>query len=171
MFPMTGATAQNTLNASPIKDDYKFAVMPLVPPGHDSRPKGGVPAASILSGNSLTVADYSPNKELAFQLVKYLTSDAIQQEQYTDFGNLPVTTKAAAALQKSQPQLAPVLEAGRKSYPTPFTGAWGQIQLALLNVVTQAIPNLADGSLSDAQLSNLLSDAQRTATTALKQAP
>ena len=171
MFPMTGATAQNTLNASPVKSDYKFAVMPLVPPGHDKLPKGGVPAASILSGNSLTVADYSPNKQLAFQLVKYLTSDEIQQEQYADFGNLPVTAKAAASLQKSQPQLGPVLEAGKKSYATPFTGAWGDIQLALLNVVTQSIPSLANGSVSDSQLSSLLSAAQHTATTSLKQAP
>jgi multiple sugar transport system substrate-binding protein len=103
--------------------------------------------------------------------VKYLTSDEIQREQYEDFGNLPVTKKAAAELEKGQPQLAPVLEAGAKSYPTPFTGAWGDIQLALLNVVTQSIPDLANGSVSDDKLKSLLADAQRSATTALKQAP
>ena len=43
---------------------------------------------------------------------------------------------------------------------TPFTGAWGTIQLALTNVVVQSIPNLAQGSVPDSALDSLLADAQ-----------
>ncbi len=41
-----------------------------------------------------------------------------------------------------------VAEAAAKSVATPFTGAWGDIQLALTNVVVQSIPDLSKGSVS-----------------------
>ena len=43
-------------------------------------------------------------------------------------------------------------EASAKSVATPFTGAWGDTQLALTNVVVQSIPDLSKGSVSDADL-------------------
>ena len=42
-------------------------------------------------------------------------------------------------------------EASAKSVATPFTGAWGDTQLALTNVVVQSIPDLSEGSVSDAR--------------------
>jgi multiple sugar transport system substrate-binding protein len=53
---------------------------------------------------------------------------------------------------------------------TPFTGAWGTIQLALTNVVVQAVPNLAQGSVPDSQLDSLLADAQTKSQQALDKA-
>ena len=41
---------------------------------------------------------------------------------------------------------------------TPFTGAWSQIQLALVNVVVQSIPDLSKGSVNDADLTALLAE-------------
>ena len=61
-------------------------------------------------------------------------------------------------------------EAANKSVATPFTGAWGDIQLALTNVVVQSIPDLSKGSVSDAQLDGRLADAQKAAQSALDRA-
>lgn len=168
MLNWTTATAQNTLNASPVKGDYKFAVMPTVPPGYSSLPKGGNAAASIISGDNLVVAKYSKNQALDFALVKYLTSDSVQNELYSQFGNLPVTKTESKKLESNQASLAPLLEAGAKSVTTPFSGAWGATEVGLLNVVTQAIPSLNNGSVSDSQLKGWLSSLQNTANQALQ---
>ena len=60
--------------------------------------------------------------------------------------------------------------AAKQSVATPFTGAWGTIQLALTNVVVQSIPNLAKGSVPDSQLDGLLADAQTKSQQALDKA-
>ena len=52
--------------------------MPTVPPGRPPAAREGKEAASILSGDNLVVADYSKNKDLAFQFVKLITDQAIQ---------------------------------------------------------------------------------------------
>jgi multiple sugar transport system substrate-binding protein len=168
MLSWTTATAQNTLNASPVKGDYKFAVMPTVPPGYTSLPKGGNAAASIISGDNLVIAKYSKNQALDLALVKYLTSDEVQAKLYTEFGNLPVTVSEAKKLESNQASLAPLLEAGSKSVTTPFSGAWGATEVGMLNVVTQAIPDLNNGSVSTSQLKGWLNTLQNTANQALQ---
>lgn len=168
MMSWTSATAMNTLNASPVKNDYKFAVMPTVPPGYSSMPQGGNAAASIISGDNLVIAKYSKNTALDLALVKYLTSDAVQAKQYSDFGNLPVTVSESKKLESDQAALAPILKAGSKSVTTPFSGAWGATEVGLLNVVTQAIPSLDKGSVSTSELKSLLNTLQNTASQALQ---
>jgi multiple sugar transport system substrate-binding protein len=70
----------------------------------------------------------------------------------------------------SDKKLAPILMAQSKSVATPFTGAWGDIQLALTNVAVQSIPDLSKGSVSDADLSARIAEAQKTAQSALDRA-
>ena len=53
---------------------------------------------------------------------------------------------------------------------TPFSGAWGQVQLALVNVVVQSVPNLAAGKVDDGHLRGLIAQAQATAQSALDRA-
>lgn len=168
MMSWTSATAMNTLNASPVKDDYKFAVMPTVPPGYSSLPKGGNAAASIISGDNLVIAKYSKNQALDLALVKYLTSDSVQAKQYSQFGNLPVTVSESKKLETNQPALEPILTAGAKSVTTPFSGGWGATEVGMLNVVTQAIPSLNKGSVSTSELKGLLKTLQNTANQALQ---
>jgi multiple sugar transport system substrate-binding protein len=134
-----------------------------------SRPSGAPEAASILSGDNLLVADYSKNKDLAFALVKLMTDDQNAKSYWEKMGQ-PPTNATTAQTVLSDPTLAPVLEAAKKSVATPFTGAWGTIQLALTNVVVQSIPNLAQGSVPDSQLDSLLADAQTKAQQALDKA-
>jgi multiple sugar transport system substrate-binding protein len=168
-FALTSALAAKALDQGAVKGKWAFALLPTVPPGATTRPPNGVEAASILSGDNLLVADYSKNKDLAFQLVKLITDQEAQLDIYNKLGQLPANAAAAKTL-LSDPKLGPVVEAQQKSVATPFTGAWADIQLALTNVVVQSIPDLSSGSLSDAQLDSRLATAQKAAQSSLDRA-
>jgi multiple sugar transport system substrate-binding protein len=168
-LPMTSPLSIPTLDKSAVKGKYKYALMPTVPPGATTRPSNGVEAASILSGDNLVVADYSKEKALSFAFVKMITDKDAQADYYKTFGELPANAEAAKALQ-NDPIVAPALDSASKSVATPFTGAWGDVQLALTNVAVQSIPDLSSGSVSDASLSARLKDAQEKSQTALARA-
>jgi multiple sugar transport system substrate-binding protein len=166
---LTSALAAKALDAGAVKGKWAFALLPTVPPGATSRPANGVEAASILSGDNLLVADYSKNKDLGFQFVKLITDQDAQLDLYKALGQLPANAAAAKTLE-SDPKLAAVVEAQRKSVATPFTGAWADVQLALTNAVVQSLPDLAKGSITDAQIDSRLATAQKTAQSALDRA-
>jgi multiple sugar transport system substrate-binding protein len=166
---LTSATGAKAFDGGAVKGKWAFALLPTVPPGATSRPANGVEAASILSGDNVLVADYSKNKDLAFQFVKLITDKDSELDYYQKVGNLPANAAALETL-KSDAKLAPVADAAQKSVATPFTGAWADIQLALTNVVVQSIPDLSKGSISDAQLDSRLADAQKKAQSALDRA-
>lgn len=168
LFPMTTATAARTLDASPIKGKYAFALMPTVAPGQTERPSNGVEAASILSGDNLVVADYSKNKDLAFAYIKLITSKDEQLNYNKIFGDLPANADGLKAI--DNPLFGPITDAATKSHATPFTGAWGDIQLALTNVVVQSIPELSGGGVSESVLKQRLQDAQSKAQKSLDRA-
>jgi multiple sugar transport system substrate-binding protein len=166
---LTSATGAKALDEGATKGKWAFALLPTVPPGATARPANGVEAASILSGDNVLIADYSKNKDLAFQLVKLITDQDAQLEYYKAVGNLPANAAALKTLE-SDKRLAPVTEAAQKSVATPFTGAWADIQLALTNVVVQSIPDLSKGAVSDGNLVGRLSAAQKSAQSALDRA-
>ena len=168
-FPMTTYTSAPALDKSDVKDKYAFALLPTVPPGQTSRPSGGVDAASILSGDNLVVADYSKNKDLAFQFVKLITDKDAQDEYFKIFGQIPVNAQSAQALQAND-RLKVIADAADKSVATPFSGAWGDVQLALTNVVVQSIPDLSKGSVSSSDLDARLATAQGTSQSAVDRA-
>lgn len=157
-FLMTTSSSIPTLEKSAIKDSFDYALMPTVAPGETSS-KSDQPAASILSGDNLVVADYSKNKDLAFAYVNLVTSKDEQLNYQKIFGDLPANADALASL-SSAPHLAAITESAKQSKATPFTGAWGDIQLALLNVTVQSLPDLASGAVSDSDLSQRIKDAQ-----------
>ena len=162
-FPMTTTTAINSFKDTKVDGKYAFALLPTVPPGATSRPAGGIEAASILSGDNFIVADYGTKQDLSFEFIKQLSTKKAQLEYYDLFGNLPTNVDAAAQLAAENPQLKPIIDAGRLSKPTAFTGAWSDIQLALVDVVVQSIPSLKRGEVTDDQLRRRLQDAQRDA--------
>jgi len=164
---ITSANSMKTLDSSAVAGSYAYTVMPTIPPGETSLPKDGVAAAGILSGDNLVVADYSPNKELAFAYAELVTNPEEQKHYYEVFGELPANAEAADALQTDNESLAPLVEAGGKSVATPFTGAWSEIQLALSNVTVQTIPALANGSASATDIEARVQEAQVAAQSAL----
>ncbi len=167
MLLMTTPTVQPSLLASSVKDDWAFAPMPTVPPGESSLPSGGVAAGSIVSGDNMVVAGYSAHQELALAFIELVTGDEQQLTRNRLFGGLPVTTSASRTLAQRNTKLAPVNEAAAASKPTPFTGAWSDIQLALGNVVVQSRPALQRGQIDGAALTQLIAEAQQTAQSAL----
>jgi multiple sugar transport system substrate-binding protein len=166
---LTSATGAKALDGGAVKGKWAFALLPTVPPGATARPANGVEAASILSGDNVLVADYSDNKDLAFQFVKLITDKEAQLDYYEKVGNLPANAAALETL-ASDERLGPVAEAAQKSVATPFTGAWADVQLALTNVVVQSIPDLSKGSVTAGQLDERLATAQKSAQSALDRA-
>ncbi|MGU3411096.1 ABC transporter substrate-binding protein [Microbacterium sp. M1A1_1b] len=162
-FPMTTTTAINSFKGTEIDGKYEFALLPTVPPGATERPADGIQAASILSGDNFVVADYGTKQDLSFDFIKQVSSKKAQLQYYDLFGNLPTNTAAAKQLADDNPQLKPIIDAGKLSKPTAFTGAWSDIQLALVDVVVQSIPSLKSGEVTDDQLRKRLQDAQKDA--------
>jgi multiple sugar transport system substrate-binding protein len=165
-LPMVSASSRPALDKSSVAGKYAYALMPTVAPGVTATPAGGKPATSILSGDNLVLAKYSKHKDLSLALVKQLTSADSQEAYYKLLGELPTNAEAAATL-KNDPVLAPIVDSASKSVGTPFTGAWSQIQLALVNVVVQSIPNLSSGKVDDGKLNGLVQKAQSDAQSAL----
>ncbi|GGL73834.1 extracellular solute-binding protein [Curtobacterium sp. Csp1] len=162
-FPMTTTTSLNTLKGSAVDGKYEYALLPTVPPGATERPADGIEAASILSGDNLVVADYGKKQDLSFDFVKQVSSPAAQERYFELFGQLPTNTQAAQTIAQENPDLAPIVQAGKLSKPTAFTGAWSDIQLSLVDVVVQSIPSLKSGEVTDDQLRKRLDAAQRDA--------
>lgn len=155
---MTTSSSIPTLDKSAVAGKYEYALMPTTAPG-ESSPKGeGANAASILSGDNLVVADYSKQKDLAFAYIKLITSTEEQLIYQKTFGDLPANAEALKSL--TDPNLKPIADAAAKSKATPFTGAWGDIQLGLLNVTVQSIPDLSKGSLDESGLESRIKDSQ-----------
>lgn len=162
-FPMTTTTSLGTLKGSAVDGKYEYALLPTVPPGATERPADGIEAASILSGDNLVVADYGKKQDLSFDFVKQVSSPAAQERYFELFGQLPTNTQAAQTIAQENPDLAPIVQAGKLSKPTAFTGAWSDIQLSLVDVVVQSIPSLKSGEVTDDQLRKRLDAAQRDA--------
>ena len=155
---MTTSSSLPTLDKSAVAGKYAYTAMPTTAPGQSSPQGDAANAASILSGDNVVVADYSKQKDLAFAYVNLITSKDEQLNYQKIFGDLPANAEALKAL--NNPVLQPVADTAAKSKATPFTGAWGDIQLALLNVVVQSIPDLSKGSVDDSSLQARLKDAQ-----------
>ncbi|WP_025158625.1 ABC transporter substrate-binding protein [Leifsonia aquatica] len=169
-LPMVSSSSQVSLDGSSVAGRYGYAVMPTIPPGSNALPNGGTAAATIISGDNMVVAKYSKNQDLAFALIKMLTSTENQVAYTKTFGDLPTNADAAKQIETGNELIAPILEAGTKAYGTPFTGAWGDTQLALTNVVVQSIPSMSNGSVSSADLDAKLATAQNAAQSALSKA-
>lgn len=169
-LPMVSSSSQVSLDKSGVAGKYGYAVMPTIPPGETKLPGDGKAAATIISGDNMVVAKYSKNQDLAFALIKMLTSTESQVTYTKTFGDLPTNADAAKQIEEGNALIAPILEAGTKAYGTPFSGAWGDTQLALVNVVVQSIPSLSNGSVSSSDLQAKLKTAQETAQGSLNKA-
>jgi multiple sugar transport system substrate-binding protein len=170
IFPMATATSIPTLDKSALKGKYAFAPLPSVAPGMTSRPAGAPTAQTIVSGDNVAIASYSKNKDLALAYVKLITSKDMQLEQYRLFGNLPTNADALNQVTSDNPLMKPFLDAENGATPTAFTGAWGDIQTGVTNVVVQSLPNLAKGTIDTNALKSLLDQANQKAQSSLDRA-
>lgn len=161
MLGMVAPSVVPSLEESGVKGEYAFAPMPLVPYGERERPPGGIPAGTITSGGSSAISATTKKRDLALEFIKLISSVPEQKRFARAFGDLPANARAARELAAGDPRLRALLKAEESSVPTAFTGAWGDLQLALTNVVTQSLPELSSGHYRIESVRALLSGANR----------
>jgi multiple sugar transport system substrate-binding protein len=162
MLTMVTPTAVPTLEGSAVDGKYAFAPMPTIPFGHTTLPPNGVPAGTIVSGNDMAITQYSDNKDLALRYIELVTNEEEQAHFHDVFGDIPANQAAAAALAQDDPQVQAFIDAEGTAIPTSFTGAWGDVQIGLTNVVTQSLPGLANRTHDPAAVQRLLAEADAT---------
>jgi multiple sugar transport system substrate-binding protein len=161
MLIMQTPTITPTLQKSAVAGKYAFVPMPTVPYGMQQMPPNGVPDTTIVSGDSFAVADYSNVKDLAFKFINLVT-DAQHQIQWTQtFGDLPTNVAAANNLASKDPQTAAFIKAEQGASPTPFTGVWGPLELALAGVSSKLANEVATNSYDPSHIKPLLDQANQ----------
>ena len=132
MLVMQGPTLIPSLNTSPVKSEYAYAPMPTVPYGMKSMPKSGVPVQTFISGQYYAIPSYAPNRAATLKWIKFVTDVPQQQLFFQYYGYMPANL---AAYQGYAPLSTPVIKAfvaaENHAFPTPFTGAWGPVEVAV----------------------------------------
>jgi multiple sugar transport system substrate-binding protein len=161
MLIMTTTTVTPTLQKSAVVGKYAFAPMPTVPYGMQQRPPDGVPAATIVSGDMLAVADYSNVKDLAFKFINLVTDEQHQIQYTRTFGDLPANVAAANSLASQDPQTAAFIQAEQNATPTPFTGTWGPLEVSLAGVSSKLSNEVATNRYDPSHIKPLLDQANQ----------
>jgi len=161
MLIMTTSTITPTLQKSTVAGKYAFAPMPTVPYGMQQRPPNGVPAATIVSGDMLAVADYSNVKDLAFKFINLVTDEQHQIQYTKTFGDLPANTAAANTLASQDPKIAAFVQAEQNATPTPFTGTWGPLEVSLAGVSSKLSNEVATNRYDPSHIKPLLDQANQ----------
>jgi multiple sugar transport system substrate-binding protein len=130
---------------TPVANDVAFAPMPSVPLGMSSRPSGGQPAETIVSGNYYDIAKYYQNVPLALKFIQVSTSPQAQLEQFKIMGWMPVTQAGVTEVEKAYPATVPFIQAEQNSTPTDYSPAWSYIETGVLHVIGQEAQQLATG--------------------------
>jgi len=156
MLIMTTSTITPTLQKSAVAGKYAFTPMPTVPYGMQQRPPNGVPAATIVSGDMLAVADYSNVKDLAFKFINLVTDEQHQIQYTKTFGDLPANTAAANTLASQDPKIAAFFQAEQNATPTPFTGTWGPLEVSLAGVSSKLANEVATNRYDPSHIKPLL---------------
>lgn len=156
---MITPTITPTLKGSAVADKYAFAPMPTIPYGMQQRPANAVPASTIVSGDMLAVADYSNVKELAFKFINLVTDKAHQLQWTSIFGDLPTNVDAANELASKDPQTAAFIQAEQGATPTPFSGVWGPLEVALAGVSSKLANEVATNRYAASHIKPLLDQA------------
>lgn len=161
MLIMVTPTITPTLQKSAVVGKYAFAPMPTIPYGMQQRPANGEPAATIVSGDMLAVADYSNVKDLAFKFINLVTDYQHQLQWTKTFGDLPANVQAANDLASKDPQIAAFIQAEQNATPTPFTGTWGPLEVALAGVSSKLADEVATSHYDPSHIKPLLDQANQ----------
>lgn len=161
MLIMVTPTITPTLKKSSVASNYAFAPMPTIPYGMQQRPANGVPASTIVSGDMLSVASYSTVKDLAYRLINLITDYQHQIAWTKTFGDLPTNLQAANYLAGQDPQTAAFVKAEEGALPTPLTGVWGPLEVALAGVSSKLANKVATNSYNPADVKPLLDQANQ----------
>jgi multiple sugar transport system substrate-binding protein len=170
MLPIATPGILTAAANTPAAGKIAFAQLPSVPAGMKSRPQGGTPAASIVSGQFWAVFDYAKDKkDLALALAKASNSPTVVEAQYKALGWMPTTKASIASLAKSSPEAAPFLAIQSKMEATELTPAWSTLQAGVSTTMNKVANNLAvTKKWSDSFLDTQLQSAQAAAQALMK---
>lgn len=158
---MVTPTVTPTFQKSVVANKYAFAPLPTVPYGMQQMPAHGVATETIVSGDELVVADYSDVKDLAFKFINLVTNKTHQLQWTKTFGDLPANTEAANELASKDVTTAAFIKAEQGATPTPFTGAWGPLQISLAAVSSQMANEMATNHYDPSHIKPLLDQANQ----------
>jgi multiple sugar transport system substrate-binding protein len=158
---MVSPTIIPTLKDAGMNGHYGFVPMPTIPYGMQQLPANGTPVTSIVSGDMLAIASYSSVKSLALKFINLVT-DTQHQEDYTKtFGDLPTNVTAANALASQDELIAGLVKAETGATPTPFSGSWASIQIAMAGVCSKLANSVATNQYAPSQIQPLLDQANQ----------
>ncbi len=159
MWVFQGPTMIPSLNNSAVKGEYAFAPLPTIPMGMKSRPKGGQPTQTIVSGQDLAIPTYvtGAKYEAALQWINFVTQPNQQREFFDAYGYLPINPAAYthdAVL--NTPMIRAFVAAEMHATPTPFTGAWGNLETIFAGVTNKVADELATNTYHAGDIASLL---------------
>jgi len=170
MYADQGPSPIRTLEKSKVAQEWAYAATPTIPYGMTSLPPGGKPAQGFVAGQYLTIFKFSQNKDLALELIKVITSPAIQHEIWKAYGFLPVNLQTY----KDFPELTQTpwntfYTAEENAYPTPFVGNWGNLQVVVGRAISQTAAQIATtGTYNPDDLKRRLLEAHRELEASIK---
>ena len=170
MLIMITSNIDPTLQDSKVKGKYEYAPMPTIPYRMEAIPAGGEPTPSIVSGDYLGVADYSDAQDAALQLINIMTDYQNQLDYFEAVGDLPCNTKAVEELAGKSDTVETFTESERNATPTPFTGAFGPIELVMGSVTSKLGSKIATNSFSPSDIEEQLKRANEEAQAQLDKA-
>jgi multiple sugar transport system substrate-binding protein len=109
----------------------------------------------------LAVADYSNVKDLAFKFINLVTDYQHQLDWTKTFGDLPTNVQAADYLSSKDPATAAFVKAEQGATPTPFSGEWGPLEVALAGVSSKLANSVATNHYNPSQIKPLLDQANQ----------
>ena len=169
MLVMQGATLTPSLNASPVKGQYAFAPMPTVPYGMSKLPKGGVPVQTFVSGQYYCIPNYVKNMQDALKWIRFVTSVPAQRQFFQAYGYLPANIRAYKGYAPlNTPMMKAFVQSEAGAYATPFTGAWGNLEVAYGGVSSQIADEIATKSFHPADIAVKLAAANTQVQAALQ---
>jgi multiple sugar transport system substrate-binding protein len=169
MLIMVTPTITPTLKKSAVNGKYAFAPMPTIPYGMQQRPANGQPAATIVSGYDLAVADYSNQKSLAFKFINMVTDEQHELQWTQEFGDMPANAQAGNSLASSSKETAAFIQAEKGATPTPFSGSWGALEVSLAGVSSKLANQIATNHYSPSEIKPLLDQANQQIQSQLQQ--
>jgi multiple sugar transport system substrate-binding protein len=164
MLPMQSYALVPALEQSSVKNDFAFAPMPTVPYGYKALPRGGVPVGTFISGDFLAVPKYVTGAQYtaAMKWIKFFTSVPQQREIFKVYGLLPVNVNAYKNYPPLEtPVVKSLIQAEQHAYPYPFTGAWGNIEVAYGAVANKIADELATHTFKPGDIQALLQAADQ----------
>jgi multiple sugar transport system substrate-binding protein len=170
MLIMITPNIDPTLQESKVKGKYEYAPMPTIPYGMHAIPAGGEPTPSIVSGDYLGVADYSDAQDEALQLIKLMTDYQNQLDYFEAVGDLPCNTKAVDDLSVKNETVKTFADSEKDATPTPFTGAFGPIELIMGSVSAKLGSKVATDTFRPSDVTEQLKRANEEAQAQLDKA-